>query len=110
MLFKWENGRQNSGYKKLLLFKSNLLFKCDLYLLSFSKGSEIKPHVDKVDFGNHYRLNIVFKKPQIGGDFICNKTIVNMKRIILFRPDLYEHSVSKIKSGKRLVLSFGFLL
>ena len=33
----------------------------DVYILRFREGQEIPPHVDKVDRGEHYRLNIVLK-------------------------------------------------
>lgn len=107
-LFKWDKGRQNSGYWKMPLAYSKWL-KFDFYLIKFPEGSEIKPHVDKVESGKHFRLNIVIKKAKIGGIFNCDKTIINTPRIKLFRPDKYTHSVSKIEQGNRYILSLGWI-
>ncbi len=41
-LFKWDKGRQNSGYWKMPLAYSKWL-KFDFYLIKFPEGSEIKP-------------------------------------------------------------------
>lgn len=107
-MIKWEKGRQNSGYEKLTLFKSNLL-KCDAYIIRYKKGSYIPEHVDPVDKEfNHHRLNIVLRKSSLGGDLYINETKID-KRIILFRPDKDKHSVSEIKGSTRYILSFGWL-
>jgi hypothetical protein len=100
----WKLGRQNSGYFKFTFFQFSF---ADCHLLKYPTGSEIKPHVDEVDGKKHYRLNIVLRKAKVGGVFSCEKSIINFPRVKLFRPDLYEHSVSKIEDGERLVLSFG---
>ena len=60
-LFRWERGRQKSGYDKMLICGAYWPIKFDTYLLRFPKGSEIKPHTDTVKSGKHYRLNIVLK-------------------------------------------------
>lgn len=109
-LFKWELGRQNnSGYKKMTLFYFRKI-KMDCYILSFPKDSYIQPHIDKVDKLKHYQLNVILKKPKKGGKFRSEKTILNINRIIFFRPDLNIHSVSKIEEGLRIVLSIGLAL
>jgi hypothetical protein len=102
---KWEKGRQDTGYSKLTIF--NILF-FDLYILKFPTNSEIPSHVDLAN-RPHCRLNIVLKKATEGGKFICSKTILNWSRIKLFRPDIHEHSVTKITKGTRWVLSIGWL-
>jgi hypothetical protein len=109
----WENGRQviNAGpsfYHKYCFLYSER-FMCDGYLLYYPTGGEIRPHVDKVDFGRHYRLNIMLKKAKKGGEFICKDPIFRFWRIFFFRPDVSEHAVSKIEEGKRLMLSFGWI-
>ncbi len=108
-LFRWERGRQQSGYDKMLLFGTLWPVKCDTYLLKFPEGSEIKPHTDPVRTGRHYRLNIVLKNAKEGGDFICQNPIYESKRIKLFRPDLCQHQVSKIIQGNRYLLSIGWI-
>lgn len=108
-LFRWERGRQKSGYDKMLLCGAIWPIKFDSYLLKFPEGSEIKPHTDKVTSGKHYRLNIVIKNADDGGEFICSNPIFESKRIKLFRPDISEHQVSKIVKGNRYLLSIGWI-
>ncbi|MCF6436249.1 2OG-Fe(II) oxygenase, partial [Pseudoalteromonas sp. MMG021] len=40
-LFRWERGRQNTGYDKMLLCGASWPIKFDTYLLKFPEGSEI---------------------------------------------------------------------
>ncbi len=108
-LFRWEIGRQRSGYDKMLLLGSKWLLKFDVYLLRFKEGSEIKPHKDTVEIGKHYRLNIVIKHAKKGGEFICERPIFQSNRIKFFRPDVCEHSVTKVVSGNRYLLSIGWV-
>lgn len=108
-LFRWEKGRQLSGYDKMLLLGSKWFIKFDVYLLRFKEGSEIKPHTDKVDNGKHYRLNIVLKQALEGGEFICSNPIYQSSRIKFFRPDTCEHSVTKVIRGNRYLLSIGWV-
>lgn len=107
--WRWQNGRQDSGYDKMLLLWSMLPLPFDIYLIRYRIGSYIKPHVDQVKSGRHYRLNIVLKNSKEGGDFVCSNCIVNTKRIKLFRPDISEHSVTEVKAGKRYILSIGWI-
>ncbi|MGI2175309.1 2OG-Fe(II) oxygenase [Shewanella ulleungensis] len=108
-LFRWERGRQKSGYDKMLLCGAVWPIKFDTYLLKFPEGSAIAPHTDKVVSGKHYRLNIVIKNADEGGEFICSNPIYETKRIKLFRPDISEHQVSKIVKGNRYLLSIGWV-
>ncbi|MBB6523650.1 2OG-Fe(II) oxygenase [Pseudoteredinibacter isoporae] len=108
-LFKWQKGRQNSGYDKMLLCGSYWPLPFDVYLLRFPEGSEIPPHKDKVKSGRHYRLNIVLKQAERGGEFYCESPIYENARIKFFRPDLSEHSVSKVEKGNRYLLSLGWV-
>lgn len=107
--WRWQVGRQQSGYDKMLLLWSKLPIPFDCYLIRYKEGSYIPPHVDKVEKGKHYRLNIVLKKAKAGGEFICNNAIINTSRIKLFRPDVNEHSVTKLTEGKRYLLSIGWI-
>jgi len=108
-LFRWERGRQKSGYDKMLLCGAIWPIKFDAYLLKFPQGSEIAPHTDKVESGKHYRLNIVLKSADEGGEFICKDPIYETSRIKLFRPDACEHQVTKIEKGTRYLLSIGWV-
>ncbi|WP_247682636.1 hypothetical protein [Pseudoalteromonas sp. MMG013] len=58
-IFRWQQGRQQSGYHKMLLCGAYWPIKFDVYLLKFPKGSVIPPHTDKVEKGKHYRLGAV---------------------------------------------------
>lgn len=106
MWLRWVSGRQGGDYKKKLLakFRIPLIFGFDMYLLKFDPGFKLKEHVDKVDRGRHFRLNIILRGD---GEFNCEKTIIRTKRIILFRPDKYLHSMQN-GNIERKVLSIGF--
>ena len=107
-MFKWISGRQGGGYDKLPLLVSKLL-KCDLYVLKFPEGSEVRPHVDKVSSGKHFRLNLTIRKAKVGGEFVCGENIFANKRLQFFRPDLHEHSLTKVEKGDMYMISFGFV-
>lgn len=107
--FKWQKGRQNTGYdKKLVLFIPLYFLVLDCYLLRFAKGSQIPEHVDKVDKYHHYRLNIVLNSSFKGGDFVCNQAYINTAKIKFFKSDEMPHSVTPVEQGVRYVLSIGF--
>ena len=108
-LFRWKQGRQKSGYHKMLLARAIWPIKFDLYLLKFPEGCELPPHQDEVDHGKHYRLNIVLKNAKEGGDFICKSPIYSNHRVYFFRSDISEHSVSKVITGNRYLLSLGWV-
>lgn len=108
-LFQWEKGRQNTGYEKMLLGSGKWPNPFDLYLLRFREGQGIPPHVDQVQSGKHYRLNIILKSSRQGGFFCCTSPIYETSRIKYFRSDLSEHSVSTVQKGTRYVLSIGWV-
>lgn len=107
---KWELGRQGTGYKKITLLENKAIIPFDLHVIKYDGGDYIPPHTDPVPYGDHYRLNIVLWKSGKGGDFKCDRAILNWPRIKFFRPDIHEHSVTAVESGTRVVLSFGFIL
>ncbi|MFS1704285.1 2OG-Fe(II) oxygenase [Alteromonas sp. AMM-1] len=108
-LFRWQRGRQQTGYDKMLLAGMYWPVKFDLYLLKFPQGSEIPPHTDKVQSGKHYRLNIVLQQAKAGGEFVCATPIYCSASIKLFRPDICEHAVTKVLEGNRYLLSIGWV-
>lgn len=110
--FKWTEGRQNSGYYKILLATLKRPLPFDLYLLKYPEGSGINWHKDEVPDGyRHFRLNIVLRKARFGGHFVANtKPLFKKGRVTLFRPDKNLHYVSRVKEGTRYVLSLGWLL
>ena len=107
--FRWQVGRQKSGYDKMLLLTGKIPVPFDVYILRFPVESEILEHVDAVESGDHYRLNIIIKKAKSGGLFFCTNSVFETERIKLFRPDISKHSVSKIIAGTRYVLSIGWI-
>ncbi|AHX11996.1 hypothetical protein CH75_23890 [Dyella jiangningensis] len=109
-LWRWQRGRQGSGYDKLLLAGTLWPLPCDCYLLRFPTGASVPPHTDRVSLGRHYRLNIILRAPRRGGEFVCARPIHAGRRIKLFRPDVEEHSVTMIQEGTRWVLSIGWVL
>ena len=108
--FRWQPGRQHSGYDKMMLLTAAWPLRFDSYLIRYPKGSEIPPHTDPVQAARHYRLNIVLKAPRAGGEFVCATPIFATKRIKLFRPDVCEHSVTRVVGGSRYVLSIGWVV
>lgn len=109
-LFRWRCGRQAGGYEKMLLASARFPLPFDCYLLRFNVGSEVSPHIDEVKHGRHYRLNIVLRKAERGGEFRCDNVIFENSRIKFFRPDQSIHSVSPIIKGVRYVFSIGWVL
>lgn len=106
-MFKFVQGRLNTGYFKLKLFEIGRL---DAFILKYPSGSYVGWHRDKAPDGfAHYRMNLILI-PAIGGHFfIQGKAIIKSKFFNFFRADLYAHSVTTIKKGTRYVLSIGWL-
>jgi len=112
---RWDHGRQGSGYSKMLLAQSKF-FKFDCYILKVPDGVGIPEHVDPAIEGyEHHRLNAILNKPCVGtGQIVVKGPIRKIgERIMIFRPDLYPHSmtpVSYIWSDNSLyILSIGWL-
>ncbi len=110
LAFRWQRGRQGTGYDKMLLATAKWPLPFDSYLIRYPEGSAIPPHTDPVQSGRHYRLNVVLKSPKSGGEFVCATPIFATKRIKLFRPDACEHSVTQVVGGSRYVFSLGWVL
>jgi hypothetical protein len=76
-------------------------------LVTYSEGHRVPRHLDMIESGRYYKLNFILVNAKRGGVFETEAVIFSLfNRIILFRPDLYDHSVSKIEKGKRVLLSF----
>ncbi len=75
-------------------------------LVTYPEGHRVMRHNDPMGGGRYYKLNVVLVKPEKGGIFETERVIFSLfNRVILFRPDLYDHSVSTITRGKRVLLS-----
>lgn len=108
---RWKEGRQGTGYEKMLLATAKWPIPFDLYLLRYGEGAFVSPHIDPVPGHRHFRLNIFLKNAKFGGrfDLGVGKAIWSHPRAQLFRPDIYTHSVTKVLKGTRYVLSLGWL-
>jgi hypothetical protein len=107
--FRWNYGRQKTGYDVMTFINSKLL-RMDMHLIRYRVGSSIPPHTDPVSEGKaHYRLNIEIWSAKEGGELVCKESIYRTRRINLFRPDIAWRSVTEVKQGVRYVLSFGWV-
>jgi len=93
--------------------KNRVLFQSarfSVYLVHYRVGHRVLPHVDMIPEGRLYKLNWVLVKPRRGGEFHCERSIFDcLGRLVLFRPDLYRHHVSRIEAGSRWLLSVAVL-
>lgn len=106
MWLRWENGRQNPYYDKMLLLKIPRLMDC--WLIKYARAVGIGWHTDRVEGKKHYRLNIVLRNKN--AEFLMNYKPCN-KRVVFFRPDKEIHSVKVIgQDAYRLVLSIGWVI
>lgn len=105
-LFRWEKGRQGSGYDKLTLLYSRLLM-ADAYILKVPKGVSIPKHTDSAPpHSNHFRINVtVFGHLRM-------ETSQPVKRIgdwfSFFRPDNVVHWADAPKRDT-YIFSFGWI-
>lgn len=108
-LFRWQYGRQKTGYRIWPFAQATWPFKFDAYIIHYPVGSGIPPHKDPVPFGlKHYRINIELWRGE-GGNFHCADTIFHWWRLYFFRPDINLHYVTKVTKGNRYVLSVGWV-
>ncbi|MEL0618014.1 hypothetical protein V6243_14390 [Cobetia marina] len=82
------------------------LRRLTINLVTYPEGHSVMRHNDPMGSGSYYKLNIVLKKPRQGGVFETDGSLFRLAdRVVLFRPDLHEHSVSRIEHGNRVLLS-----
>jgi hypothetical protein len=99
MLFRWERGRQDTGYRKLLLARGG---RWDLYVLDYPPGTSIPTHTDPVEGRKHWRANLVlWGERAFEGD-----AALRVGPLVVFRPDVMPHGVATVER-RRVVLSFG---
>lgn len=98
--FTWLPGRQANClyYKWCFLYRRIGRWGFDGYILKYPAGSVLPTHKDKVD-GKMWRLNISLSGDSI---FYCDKEILNLGFIHIFRPDLYDHSLIVWKKTYKL--------
>jgi len=105
-LFRWIEGRQSTTkyHKWCFLYFKIWRLGFDGYLLRYEPQTTLPMHKDKIQ-GKHYRLNIKLKGK---ADFWCPSTIFRSSNIIIFRPDLFYHSLTVYT--KTYKISFGFAI
>lgn len=74
-------------------------------------GTQMHEHTDP-DQGAHWRVNVVVRRAEIGGDLYLDDELVPMSvgDAYVFRADLVRHRVTPIEAGERLAFSLAFLL
>lgn len=55
------------------------------------------------------RFLILAFRAKLGGLFVCERTIFNLGRVVMFRPDQVFHALTKVEDGVLYMLSFGFV-
>jgi hypothetical protein len=108
--FRWDEGRQKTGYDGFLLLLNPFFIPWHVVLLRFKLGAHIPPHKDVVKGKKHYRLNLIIWQAKKGGEFVCEKPIYQSKYLNFLRSDLSRHEVRKVEKGTRYVLSIGWVL
>lgn len=108
----WVKGRQGTGYEKLKLFQ---FLNMDCYILRYKEGDYIPWHTDPVPNRKHWRLNITLKNAIEGGEFMMKESgrfsiMSPHSPVVLFRSDIVEHCVSRVRLGRRIVLTFGIAI
>ena len=111
-LWRWEKGRQGTGYSKFTLAYSRR-FKFDAYILRLPAGTDVPAHNDPSPDGfEHHRVNVTLRAARAGGVTCLHNadgTLTSPTRRYRFRPDLIRHSVSRIEKGEIWLLSVGWL-
>ena len=105
MIWKWQEGRQkDTTYEKFPLWYFRIWkWGFDAYILRYQPDTYLKLHVDRVDNGKHWRLNIKL----VGkASFFCHGTGIINRRFVFFRPDLYLHSLYAYTKTIRLSVGF----
>ena len=112
----WDDGRQLSGYSKMLLAISER-FKFDAYIIRIPDGFGVPKHRDPAVEGyEHHRVNIELKRGLFTGIMHVKGPIKKFlfNRVMYFRPDLHvhwmtPHSFILDSSDSTYLLSVGWL-
>jgi len=101
-MLRWQQGRQGTGYRKLLLARSKR-FRFDLYVIDYPPGTSIPEHTDPVVGRRHWRANLRLW----GSDAFVGAAAFRLGPLIVFRPDITPHAVRDVGRRRRVVLSLG---
>lgn len=100
-MFRWREGRQGTGYRKLELLRGR---RFDLHLIDYPPGVGIPWHADKLEDRRHLRVNLALL---VGGSrLLCADAIDRIgERLVIFWSDR-GHAVTENRR-RRVVLSLG---
>ena len=107
-LWKWVGGRQEKcHYRKFTLWYFKIWkFGFDAYILEYEPYQILPTHMDPIEGGSHYRLNIGWGKSKL----LVKSKILGFNKgkfsLYLFRPDLYKHSLVINSFTRKLSLGF----
>lgn len=113
-LFKWLPGRQlGCNYEKYCFLRFKIgKYGFDGYILKYKARTSLPFHIDPVENGRHWRLNItlkgesVFQKYEGEDPNGIELTLHEPGTFELFRPDLQAHSLRLITDSTKLSLGF----
>ena len=74
---QWQEGRSGGGYQKMTLLDCHWPIRWDMHLIKTPEGGCVLPHRDPLENMDHWRLNVVIKKPKRGGEFVSEESIVD---------------------------------
>jgi hypothetical protein len=98
MTWRWEPGRQGTGYRKMRLAGGA---SWDLHLLDYPPGTSVPRHTDPVPGKTHIRFNLRL----LGDDAFVGRPLLRVGRLVIFRSDR-SHAVRTV-TRRRVVASFG---
>lgn len=110
------SGGSNAIQKNAPIFyrriKANLVWPVTIQLhvdlTDYRQGSYLEKHSDLSSSkpGAEYRVVVILKKAEIGGELLCEGFILNWTRLKIFNTRV-PHEVTKIEKGDRRVLLLG---
>ena len=103
----WVSGICGGRYKKKCLFSSKFLEVC---LLRCDVGENIGLHKDPATKGKQYKIQINLHSAKKGGQFVCDKYVLNLPLIKIYRADEATHGVLRVEVGKRIDVIIGISL
>ncbi|HYX21483.1 MAG TPA: 2OG-Fe(II) oxygenase [Thermoanaerobaculia bacterium] len=101
MKWRWEPGRQGTGYRKMRIAGGA---SWDLHLLDYPPGASVPRHVDPVPGKAHVRCNLRL----LGEDAFVGRALLKVGRLVVFRSDK-PHAVRTV-TRRRVALSLGLAL
>lgn len=84
------------------------------YLSCIVPFGNVHTHKDVVEDGNdHFRCNLFLQLPENGSGRPVVETVpydIKPRSLLSFTPNLYWHESEVVTTGKRIIISFGFLV